>query len=62
MTFEFELFVDENDNKMLWVNADNSGTGAEYKYETAKDVGEAISLYLETYYPKVVENLDGYNS
>lgn len=54
MEFTAELFVSEKTGaKMVFVAADGA-SGAEYPYETAEDIGNAIASYLSNYYPEEV--------
>ena len=56
MEFEFELFIsDKTGEKMVFVSAGDGASGAEYPYETAEDIGKAITTYLSNYYPEVVK-------
>lgn len=56
MEFEFELFIsDKTDEKMVYVSAGDGASGAEYPYETAEDIGKAITTYLSDYYPEAVK-------
>ena len=50
MEFEFELFIsDKTDEKMVFISAGDGASGAEYPYETAEDIGKAITTYLSNY-------------
>lgn len=54
MEFTVELFVSEKTGaKMVFVAAEGA-SGAEYPYETAEDIGNAIASYLSNYYPEEV--------
>jgi len=54
MEFTVELFVSEKTGaKMVFVAAEGA-SGAEYPYETAADIGNAIAAYLSNYYPEKV--------
>lgn len=54
MEFTVELFVSEKTGaKMIFIAAEGA-SGAEYPYETAKDIGNAIASYLSNYYPEEV--------
>lgn len=53
--FTIELFVsDKTGAKMIFI-AGNGASGAEYPYETAEDIGNAIASYLSNYYPEEVK-------
>lgn len=54
MEFTVELFVSEKTGaKMVFIAADGA-LGEEYPYETAEDIGNAITSYLSNYYPEEV--------
>lgn len=54
MEFTVELFVSEKTGaKMVFIAAEGA-SGAEYPYETAADIGNAIAAYLSDYYPEEV--------
>lgn len=54
MEFTVELCVSETTGaKMIFIAAEGA-SGAEYPYETAADIGNAIAAYLSNYYPEEV--------
>ena len=61
MIFTFELYRDEKTGtNSVFVNADDGASGAQYPYQSAKEIGERISEYLENYYPDIVMSPEQY--
>lgn len=55
MEFTVELFVSEQTGaKMVFIAAEGT-SGAEYPYETAEDIGNAIASYLSNYYQEEIK-------
>ena len=53
MEFTIELFKytpEHGGGKGIYITVDNA-TGAEYRYETAEDIGKIVQSYMENYYP-----------
>jgi len=55
----FTIEISE-ENKMIWIGTENA-TGAKYHIENTADIGDAIKKYLETYYPDVINKIQGDN-
>lgn len=59
MIISVEMYKDETNEKRCYIACeDGGGSGADYKYETAADIGTAVAQYLETYYPVFVNDPD----
>lgn len=55
MEFTVELFVSKKTGaKMVFIAAEGA-SGAEYPYETAEDIGNAIASYLSNYYQEEIK-------
>ena len=51
MEFSLELYKNEDEEKMVYIAANNTGaSGAKYRYETAEDIGKAVHQYISLYY------------
>lgn len=55
LDISIELYKTEKGEKRVYISEENS-TGSSYPYETADDIGEAVSDYLDGYFPEFVEN------
>ena len=55
--FNFELFVDNDGHKKVYVAAENA-SGIEYEYTDAESLGRAIADYVSNYYPDILDNPD----
>lgn len=59
MQVSIEIYRDiQTREKMIFVACDDGASGAEYKYETAEDIGKAVTEYLKNYYPDMVKDPD----
>ena len=59
MIISVEMYKDERTNeKRCFIACEDGGSGADYGYETAADIGTVVAQYLENYYPALVNDPD----
>ena len=56
MVLTVELYKKEENENHVYITVDDGASGADYKYETADDIGKKVAFYLTNYYPDIVEN------
>ena len=49
-----EVFECEDGSRKVWIGADD-GSGAEYPITNELSIGDALNVYLSTYYPQVIK-------